>query len=166
MAVRRARLYTIGLGSFVVSLNGLRVGDHILDPPQTAYPSRALFSSYNVTQRLRPGSNVVGALLGRYKYGYMDVWCDLTAAGHAENACRSLRFQLVVELADSSVLTHVSSSRPEVARWYGRQGPIIYDHEYHGEQKDGRMALPGWDDLAHLAVGETVILMTPPFYPC
>ena len=47
--------------------------------------------------------------------------------------------QLVVELGDGSIVTHVSSSRPTVARWHGRQGPIVYDHEYHGEQKDGRM---------------------------
>ena len=70
-AVRRARLHAIGLGAFVISLNGQRLGDHILDPPQTAYPSRALFSSWNVTQRLRSGSNVLGVLLGRYKYGYV-----------------------------------------------------------------------------------------------
>jgi len=70
-AVRRARLHAIGLGAFVISLNGQRLGDHILDPPQTAYPSRALYSSWNVTQRLRSGSNVLGVLLGRYKYGYV-----------------------------------------------------------------------------------------------
>ena len=147
--VKRARLYAIGLGSFVLSLNGQRVGDHILDPPQTAYPRRALFSSYNVTERLRHGSNVVGVLLGRYKYGYMDVWCNLTAVGHTENACRSFRMQLVVELSDGAVVTHVSSSRSEVADWYGRQGPIVYDHEYHGEWADSRIALAGWDDLPH-----------------
>ena len=28
-------------------------------------------------------------------------------------------------------------------------GPIIYDHEYHGEQYDGRIGLAGWDDLPH-----------------
>ena len=151
----RARLYAIGLGSFVLSLNGQRIGDHLLDPPQTAVPSRALFSSYNVTQRLREGGNVVGVLLGRYKYGYMDVWCNLTAAGHAENACRSFRMQLVVELSDGSVLTHVSNSsaRSEIAHsvWHGRQGPIVYDHEYHGEQLDSRLGLAGWNDSPHSA---------------
>jgi hypothetical protein len=152
--VSRARLYAIGLGSFVVSMNGQRVGDHLLDPPQTAYPSRALFSSYNVTQRLRAGGNVIGVLLGRYKYGYMDVWCNLTAAGHKENACRSFRMQLVVQFSDGSVLAHVSSSRPTVADWYGRQGPIVYDHEYHGEQYDSRIGLVGWDDLPHSSFSE------------
>eukprot|EP01043_Picozoa_sp_COSAG02_P038323 COSAG02_NODE_2945_length_7687_cov_25.192541_9_plen_567_part_00 len=147
--VKRARLYAIGLGAFVLSLNGQRIGDHILDPPQSAYPRRVLFSSYNVTERLRRGSNVVGVLLGRYKYGYMDVWCNLTAAGHAENACRSFRMQLVVELSDGAVVTHVSSSRSEVADWYGRQGPVVYDHEYHGERYDSRIVLAGWDNLPH-----------------
>ena len=80
----------------------------------------------------------------------MDVWCNLTAASHAETACRSFRMQLVVELGDGSVVTHVSSSRPTVARWYGRQGPIVYDHEYHGEQKDGRMVSSSNDSAAPL----------------
>lgn len=151
-SISRARLYAVGLGSFVVSLNGLRVGDHILDPPQTAYPVRTLFSSYNVTERLRSGENVVGVLLGRYKYGYMDVWCNLTAAGHAEGACRSFRMQLVVEMADGSVISHVSTSRSEVAAWVGRQGPIVYDHEYHGEQYDRRMQVAGWNNFSMVAL--------------
>ena len=80
----------------------------------------------------------------------MDVWCNLTAASHSETACRTFRMQLVVELGDGSVVTHVSSSRPTEARWYGRQGPIVYDHEYHGEQKDGRMVSSSHDSAALL----------------
>ena len=145
-AVARARLYSVGLGSFVVFMNGERVGDHVFDPPQTAYPKRLLYSTYNITQRLRSGSNVVGVRLGRYKFGYMDVWCNLTAANHQRAACRSFRMQLVVEMEDGSVFTHVSS----VKGWEGRWGPIVYDHEYHGEIYDSRRELGGWNNVTGL----------------
>lgn len=134
----------------VITVNGQRVGDHILDPPQTAYPSRTLYSSYNVTERLRSGENVIGVLLGRYKYGYMDVWCNISAAGHAETACRSFRMQLVVEMTDGSVVSHVSTSRSTVAEWVGRQGPLIYDHEY---LLQGTVKTPLVTDLMCLSFG-------------
>lgn len=140
--IERARLYAIGLGAFVVSLNGQRVGDHVMDPPQTAYPSRALHASFNVTQLLKPGPNAIGALIGRYKYGYMDVWCNLTAAQHHPNACRSFRLQLIAELADGKVITaHTKAD----GSWVGRQSEIIYDHEYHGEIVNASLRLDGWD---------------------
>lgn len=164
-AVERARLYAIGLGAFVVSLNGVRVGDHVMDPPQTAYPSRTLFASFNVTTRLRPGENVIGALIGRYKYGYMDVWCNMTAAGQAQAACRSFRLQLVVELAGGTTLTFVTSSAAAEGGWVGRQGPVLYDHEYHGEIRDARRSLVGWDDapLSGFPQGTwQPVLATPP----
>ena len=34
----RARLHASGVGAFYVWLNGQRLGDHVLDPPQSVYP--------------------------------------------------------------------------------------------------------------------------------
>jgi alpha-L-rhamnosidase len=144
--VERARLYAIGLGAFVVSLNGQPVGDHVMDPPQTAYPSRTLYAAFNVTCLLKPGVNGIGALIGRYKYGYMDVWCNLTDAQHHPNACRSFRLRLVAELAGGATVTAVTN----VSSWVGRQSEIVYDHEYHGEILNASRRLAGWD-LAPMA---------------
>ena len=36
-AIRRARLYVTGLGSFYAFVNGKRVGQNVMDPPQTVY---------------------------------------------------------------------------------------------------------------------------------
>ena len=57
-----------------VWLNGQKVGDHVLDPPQTVYPKRVDYMAFDVLPMLTSGENVVGALLGNYKWGYTDVW--------------------------------------------------------------------------------------------
>jgi hypothetical protein len=70
----RARAYVSGLGAFYLYLNGRKVGDHVLDPPQTVYPKRVDYMAFDVLPMLTSGENVVGALLGNYKWGYTDVW--------------------------------------------------------------------------------------------
>eukprot|EP00665_Eupelagonemidae_sp_cell47_P006968 gene6968-3343_t len=116
-----------------------------MDPPQTAYPVRTEYSVFNVTQLLRAGSrpNVVAAELGSYKYGYMNVWCNVTARGAP--GCRAFRLQLVAEMDDGGVETLVSRGGGAPARWVGRAGPLLYDHEYHGEIYDASRAAAGWD---------------------
>ena len=68
--ITRARAHAIGLGAFYLHLNGVRVSDHYMDPPQSAYPSRTAFSAFDVGALMRPGqSNVLGLELGNYKFG-------------------------------------------------------------------------------------------------
>ena len=69
--VKRARIYAAGMGAFYLWVNGARVADSVMDPPQSVYPSRTLFASFDVATLLRPGvQNVIGAQLGNYKWGY------------------------------------------------------------------------------------------------
>ena len=91
-------------------------------------------------------------MLGNSKYGYMDVWCNITATTRAAanaststsaaavdagalraesgpNHCRAFRLRLVAELSDGTVVSHVSGQEG----WAGRRGPIVNDHMYHGE---------------------------------
>ena len=62
--IRRARVYVSGLGYYELRLNGQRVGDHVLDPGWTTYSKRVLYSTYDVTDLLRQGSNALGVMLG------------------------------------------------------------------------------------------------------
>ena len=103
----RARVHVSGLGAFALWVNGRRVGDHFMDPPQTVYPYRVLYSTFDLLPLLRPGHNAVGAMLGNYKWGYLDVWCDMTRAG-GPNGCRAFTLVLLIELADGSRLRHAT----------------------------------------------------------
>ena len=63
-AIRRARIYATAHGVYELELNGVRVGDQELAPGWTAYESRLRYQTYDVTDLLAPGENVVGAWLG------------------------------------------------------------------------------------------------------
>ena len=58
-----ARLYATAHGVYEAFVNGTRVGDVELTPGWTAYRSRLQVQTYDVTDLLRPGDNVIGALL-------------------------------------------------------------------------------------------------------
>jgi alpha-L-rhamnosidase len=66
--VARATAYFSGLGLSELYLNGQKVGDAVLSPGLTHYTSRVFYKTYDVTSLLRPGENVVGAILGNGRY--------------------------------------------------------------------------------------------------
>lgn len=61
--IARARLYATAHGIYEAFLNGARVGDLELTPGFTAYRSRLQAQTYDVTDLVVPGENVLGALL-------------------------------------------------------------------------------------------------------
>jgi hypothetical protein len=77
------------LGAFYLYLNGKRVSDNVMDPPQTSYSRRVAYVSYDVTDMMQAGTNVMGAVLGNVKWGYGDVWCNvgLDIAWHGLACC-------------------------------------------------------------------------------
>lgn len=139
----RARVHVTGLGAFYLYLNGVRVGDHVMDPPQTVYPWRVAYTSFDVQKMLKPGNNSLGAMLGNYKWGYTDLWCNMTTA-KGPDGCRALILQLVVDMDDGSTIAH--TSRPD-GSWHCRHGPVVWDHLFHGETYDARRELQGWASL-------------------
>ena len=135
----RARLHASGVGAFVVSLNGDKVGDHVLDPPQSVYPYGILYSTFDVLDLLVPGHNALGAMLGNYKWGYLDVWCDMSSAG-GPDGCRAFVLQLSITLDNGTELLHMTTGDEQ---WQCRQGPVLWDHLHHGETYDARNEVPG-----------------------
>ena len=59
----RARVYATAHGLYELFLNGSRVGDLELTPGTTAYRSQLDVQTYDVTDLLVPGDNVLGAVL-------------------------------------------------------------------------------------------------------
>jgi len=51
--VKRARAYICGLGWYELRINGLKVGDHQLDPGLTDYDKVALYSTFDITDFLK-----------------------------------------------------------------------------------------------------------------
>lgn len=169
--VNHAIAYASGVGAMELHINGKKVGDHYMDPGQTATDQRVLYVSFEVTDLLRPGQNAIGARLGNGKFGYLDMYANRTLANdQSGDATRALLLLFVATLDDGSSLTLTTNAS---GGWMYRAGPIVcdpeigieaitsralltscvrsspeqvYDHMWHGEIFDSRLALPGWDD--------------------
>jgi alpha-L-rhamnosidase len=61
--VRSARIYATALGAYELYLDGKRVGDEVLAPGWTDYRERVVYQTYDVTDLIAQGENVIGALL-------------------------------------------------------------------------------------------------------
>ncbi|MDX9971865.1 MAG: alpha-L-rhamnosidase N-terminal domain-containing protein, partial [FCB group bacterium] len=63
-AVARARAYVSGLHYYELYVNGQRAGDRVMDPGNTLFAKRALYSTYDVTELLHEGANAGGMTVG------------------------------------------------------------------------------------------------------
>lgn len=131
----RARLYFCGLGYGEAWLNGRRVTDNVLEPAITNFEKRVEYAAYDVTDRLRQGENVLGALLGCGFYNQDRVWCD----GTLYYGTPRLLARLQLWYADGSCQTVVTD-----ADWRCDYSPVTLNNVYGGETYDARLEQPGW----------------------
>ncbi len=157
-AVRSARLYVTSLGLYEVYLNGERVGDQLFTPGWTSYRRRLQYQTYDVTALLRPGANVVGAILGDGWYrGNLGFFRQRNLYG------RQLALLAQLEIRYQSGRTERVVSDGD---WKASAGPILSSDIYGGETYDARRELSGWtaggapyDDRNWTTVG---VLVYPP----
>ena len=132
----RATLRVSGVGAFYSFINGKRVGQNFMDPP--VYSKTVYYQTFDVMNLIKAGArNDVGALIGIYKFGYDDLWCNQTKFG--PRGCKALILSLVAEFANGTSVTLASTSSAK--RWETRGGPIAYDHLFHGETYDARIEI-------------------------
>jgi alpha-L-rhamnosidase len=135
--VARARLYVTALGVYEAQLNGVTVGDHVLDPGWTSYNHRLRYQTFDVTDLLREGRNALGAVLGDGWYrgrlgfggGHRNIYGDRLA----------LLAQLEIAYADGTTERVVTDKS-----WRAATGPILSSSIYDGETYDARLERPGW----------------------
>jgi len=113
-AARKARLYITGLGYYEASLNGQPVGDHALDPAWTVYSKRVFYSTYDVSELLRDGTNSLAVTLGNGWYNPLPLrmWGHLNLRKHLTIGRPRFIAQLEIELAGE-----VYDARKEIRDW-------------------------------------------------
>ncbi|HSZ38351.1 MAG TPA: family 78 glycoside hydrolase catalytic domain [Trebonia sp.] len=134
-----ARLYVSGAGVYVASLNGVRIGDAVLEPPYGDFRQEVDYCAYDVTGLLRPGGNVLGLRLGTgiaHVTRLADRYTKFTGT-----QCRPRAIaQLESTAADGSVTRVVTDGS-----WRAALGPALRSHWYGGEDYDARRHDPAWD---------------------
>lgn len=128
-----ARLYICGLGLYEAEINGNRIGDSFLTPGFDSYQAQIQYQTYDVTNNLKEGENVISVKLGDGwylgRFGFGDVM-DENLYGNC--------YQLLAEL-------HIfySDGTEEVIgtdkSWLCAVSPVQEGNIYDGEVYDARL---------------------------
>ncbi|HOQ04635.1 MAG TPA: glycoside hydrolase family 78 protein [Anaerohalosphaeraceae bacterium] len=157
-AVQKATLYVSARGVAEVYLNGRRVGEDVFVPEWTDYTKRIHYRTYDVTEMIRTGRNVVGAVLGDGWYSGYVGWQETRGRYGLET---SLLIQLELMGADGSRRTVRTDSS-----WKCAAGPIVCSDFMMGETYDARFELTGWEQPDYDDRGwSPVRLVEPPAVP-
>ncbi len=137
--IQRATVSVAGLGYYELRLGGKKVGDHELPPAFSRYDRRVLYNTFDVTDRIRQGENVLGVRLGNgwYNMHTRATWDFDQSPWRAEPR---MLLHLRLEMTDGSVRTIVSDES-----WKATTGPLYLDSIRAGEVYDARLEMPGWD---------------------
>ena len=130
--VLRARVYMAGLGWSELWINGQRANDRVLDPAQTDYSKRILYTTDAVEGLIGPGKNVIGVVAGNGWYGTV-----------------RLLLQLEIVYSDGSserILSRAGWAEP----WQVSHGPILENSVYDGEVYDARLEKQGWCEAGYI----------------
>lgn len=142
--VASARLYVSGLGYYEASLNGKRIGDHVLDPGWTRYEQRTQYSTYDVTKLLKTGSNCLGVMLGNGWYNPLPLklFGSFNLRDHLVVGRPRVIAELEVKYKDGSKQT-ISTDKS----WEVGESHILRNDLYLGEVVDARLEQMGWNRI-------------------
>lgn len=139
----RARLTVTARGLVVPVVNGRRVGDDELLPGWTDYATRIQYRTFDVTELLEAGPNVVGAeVAAGWWSGF--VGFDNRHQAHHYGTAPQLFARLVVEDVDGST-TVVSTD----GSWRESAGRRRWADLLMGEYIDDRFDTTGWSGLGY-----------------
>lgn len=135
--VRSAYICITALGLYQLYLNGEKVGDDELTPGWTSYHKRLLYQTYDITQKIKTGDNVLGAILGAGWYkGTMGFLGERNNYGKQT----ALFAQLVITYTNGKTENIVTDES-----WQGTDSPILFSEIYDGEIYDARKEIDNWN---------------------
>ncbi|WP_016957765.1 alpha-L-rhamnosidase [Catenovulum agarivorans] len=136
----KARLYVTARGLFDVEINGKKVGQDAFTPGWTDYMQRIETLTYDVTDHLVAGKNVIGARVGKGWY--------------AGNINRGMGGQLPQFLAQLEVELKSGKNVSVVTddSWtYSDHGPELKSEIYWGEDYDANREIDNWSSIGEVS---------------
>jgi alpha-L-rhamnosidase len=137
LPITRARVYITCHGVYELSINGKVIGDQVLPPGFTSYHKRLQYQTYDITERLQSGENVVGVILGD---GWYRGSTDALSFRNVYGDRLALLLQIYIQYGDHSEQWVVSDQN-----WKTSTGPLMKSDLKDGEIYDARLEMPGWD---------------------
>ncbi|MBZ0305822.1 MAG: family 78 glycoside hydrolase catalytic domain, partial [Anaerolineae bacterium] len=128
-----ARIYICGLGLYHLELNGKKVGDEYFTPYCNAYDQWIQYQTFDMTDQLMVGSNLVSVMLGNgwYKGRY---GADGGVVGFYGDQF-ALICEIHITLEDGNELVVVTDPS-----WKAQPSPVIKSDIFDGEMYDARIS--------------------------
>lgn len=134
--VKEAYAYTTALGLYNFYINGKKAGEDEMTPGWTSYRRHLLYQTYEVTDLLKEGANVAGAMLGA---GWYKGVMGLTRARNNYGDQTAFAMQLVIRYESGREETVCTDEN-----WLGADAPVTFAEIYHGEIYDASLEIPEW----------------------
>jgi len=144
--VKRATAYISGLGLYELYINGKKIGDQVLAPGPTEYNKRVFYNTFDVSNELKEGANVIGTILGNGRFFQMR-YSPKGLPGITHYGYPKMLLQLNIVYDDGSTASVISDDSWKVTA----AGPIVANNEYDGEEYDATKELTGWAQTGYNA---------------
>ncbi len=141
--IKKATAYTTALGLYELRLNGNKLGDDYFLPGWTDYNKRLYYQTFDITDRLHEGENVIGAIIADGWYaGYIGyallVRLDKVREFYGVNPSFMGQIHIAYEDGTTEI---IASDRS----WKSNEGAIREADIIMGEAYDARLENSGWD---------------------
>jgi hypothetical protein len=136
--VKKAIVFTTGLGHYELYINGNKIGDRFLSPGWTDYRKTCLYNTYDVTENLTRGSNTIGAIVGN---GFYNVNRERYRKLVIAFGTPKMILNLKIIYSDGSSESIISDET-----WKTSPSPITFSSIYGGEDYDARLEQYGWNE--------------------
>jgi len=134
--IKRARVYATAHGVYELELNGKRIGDLKLAPECTPYDKYLQFQTYDITEDLRLGVNVIGAHLAP---GWWSGIIGLFSASCQYGDKMAVLLQIEINYEDGTRQIIASDNT-----FKSSESPVRYAEIFVGEKYDANHIKNGW----------------------
>ena len=128
-SVKQARLYISACGEYEARINGERVGNFILAPGSTDYHKRIQYQTYDVTDMIRSGENVLTAELA-------DGWYRGSSGAKGRTCTYGTVTRLIAQLEITGVDGKTQVTGTDESWQWSNDGPIRLADNEDGEIVD------------------------------
>ena len=137
--LKSAKIYAAARGVYDLFVNGERVNESFYNPGFTDYHMRIMYQTYDVTDRIKNGENIIGATIGS---GYYSGFIGYIRNPMIYGTQSSFLAKIVLTYENGDIKTIVTDDS-----WkFTDCGAVIYDDYLNGEFYDARRTL-NWSNL-------------------
>ena len=136
--IERASINICGLGHYELYINGHKIGNRFLSPGWTNYQKRSLYNTYDITEQISNGENVIGVIVGN---GFYNINRERYRKLVVAYGYPKLIFRITLEYGDGNSSYIVSDKQCKVT-----PSPITFSSIFGGEDFDATLEQAGWNN--------------------